>query len=83
MIAELAGDIAPLHPAALRQRAAAQYLGVSVEFLQGLPIQPLRIPGHGRRGKVVLLYLVRELDAWLAGEALGREPQIQDTRRTG
>jgi hypothetical protein len=74
--------IAPLPPAALRQRAAAAYLGVSVEFLQGLPVQPLRIRGHGRRGKVVVLYLVRELDAWLAIEAEGRERQIQ-TRRTG
>lgn len=74
--------VVAVRPAALRQRAAALYLGVSIEFLLTLPIQPLRIRGNGRKGKPVLLYLISELDAWLAHEAADREPQIQ-TRRTG
>ncbi len=73
--------IVQIAPAALRPKAAALYLGVGVEFLQSLPIQPVRVRGNGRRGKVMLLYVVSELDAWLATEAQSREPQMQHHRR--
>lgn len=49
----------------LRQRAAAEYLGVSVRyFQQHVTVMPKELPGRGK--KPVLVYQVAELDAWVA-----------------
>lgn len=51
-------------PAYLRQRDAAKYLGVSVRYFQlHVDVRPKELPGRGRRP--ILLYPVRELDAWV------------------
>lgn len=68
-----------VQPASLRPAAAAEYLDVSVTTLQGLPIQPVPIPGRGKRP--IWVYLVRELDAYLDQQAQKRT-MIQ-TRRAG
>jgi hypothetical protein len=64
-------------PASLRPKAAAKYLGVSVTTLQGLAIQPVPMPGRGKRP--IWVYLVRELDGYLERQA---EKRVRiETRR--
>jgi hypothetical protein len=58
---------------------AARYIGVGLTFLQSLPITPLRVRGNGPKGKPVVIYLVRDLDAWLDGQAARRDPTIRTT----
>jgi hypothetical protein len=70
------GVIGSLPPAALRPKDAARYLGLGVTFLGSLPIRPIRVRGTGKTGKAVILYLVRDLDAWLEGQAARRDPDI-------
>ena len=68
-----------LVPAGLRPAAAAQYLGVGVTFLASLPITPVRIRGNGTGRRPVVIYLRRDLDAWLEQEADRRDPEIRTT----
>lgn len=70
-------SIVAVRPRGLRPRNAARYLGVSLTFLQGLPITPVRIRGTGPKGKAIVLYLLEELDGWLDQEAAHREPEIR------
>jgi hypothetical protein len=69
--------VVSIPPAGLRPAEAAHYLGVGVTFLQGLPITPLRVRGNGPKGKPLVIYLRRDLDAWLEAEAAKREPGIK------
>jgi len=71
--------IVTIAPAGLRPQRAAQYLGVGLTFLQSLPITPLRVRGNGPKGKPVVIYLVRDLDAWLEQQAAQREIHIRTT----
>lgn len=68
-------------PAGLRPSAAAQYIGVGVTFLQSLPIAPVRVRGNGPKGKPVVIYLRRDLDAWLETQAAQRDPTIRTTHK--
>jgi hypothetical protein len=70
--------VAPIPPAALAPKDAAAYLSVGITFLRGLPITPLRIQGTGKGRREKLLYLVRDLDAWLEAEA-ARRPDVTRT----
>lgn len=72
-------EVVTMAPAGLRPHQAARYLGVGVTFLQGLPIRPLRVRGNGPKGKPVVIYLRRDLDAWLDEEAARRDPPIRTT----
>lgn len=72
-------EVVTITPAGLRPHQAARYLGVGVTFLQGLPIAPLRVRGNGLKGKPVVIYLRRDLDAWLDEQAARREPSIRTT----
>jgi hypothetical protein len=71
--------VVAITPAGLRPSQAALYLGVGVTFLQGLPIVPVRVRGNGPKGKPVVIYLVRDLDAWLDAQAAQRETEIRTT----
>jgi hypothetical protein len=71
--------IVTLPPAGLRPSQAAQYLGVGVTFLASLPITPIRVRGNGRGKRPVVIYLRRDLDAWLDAEAAQREPALRTT----
>ena len=68
-------EVVTIAPAGLRPNQAAQYLGIGVTFLQSLPT-PLRVRGNGPKGKPVVIYLVRDLDAWLEEQAARRDPEI-------
>ena len=68
-------------PAGLRPAAAARYLAVGLTFLQSLPIVPVRVRGNGPKGKPVVIYLVRDLDAWLDEQAAKRDPTIRTTHK--
>ena len=80
MTAELAA-VVTIAPAGLRPAAAARYLGIGLTFLHGLPIVPLRVRGNGPAGKPVVIYLVRDLDAWLEEQAARRDPTIHTTSK--
>jgi hypothetical protein len=67
-----ARHVAHLTPAALRPKDAAAYLSVGETFLRHLPIAPVRVPGTGKRGKEIVLYLVTDLNTWLAEQAARR-----------
>jgi hypothetical protein len=73
------GEVVTTAPAGLRPAQAARYLGVGVTFLSGLPITPLRVRGNGSKGKPVVIYRKRDLDAWLDEQATHREPSIRTT----
>lgn len=68
-------------PAGLRPVQAAQYLGVGVTFLQSLPIDPIRVRGNGTGKRPVVIYLRRDLDAWLEAQAAQRDPFIRTTSK--
>jgi hypothetical protein len=70
-------EVVTIAPAGLRPTQAARYIGVGVTFLLGLPITPLRVRGNGPKGKPVVIYLVRDLDAWLEEQAARRDPTIR------
>ncbi len=69
-------EIVSIAPAGLRPSQAAQYIGVGVTFLQGLPIVPVRVRGNGPKGKPIVIYLRRDLDSWLEAQAATREPTL-------
>ena len=68
-------------PAGLRPAEAARYLGVGLTFLSSLPITPIRVRGNGSGKRPVVIYLRRDLDAWLEQQAAEREPAIRTTHR--
>jgi hypothetical protein len=70
--------VVAIPPAALRPKAAARYLGMGETTLRILPIPPLRICPTGCK-KPIVLYLRRDLDAWLEDQAALREPTIRTT----
>jgi hypothetical protein len=72
--------VVAIPPAGLRPQQAALYLGVGETFLRGLPITPIRYRGNGRKGKPVVIYLRRDLDAWLEEQAARREREIHTKR---
>jgi hypothetical protein len=72
-------EVVSIAPAGLRPSMAARYVGVGLTFLQSLPITPLRVRGNGPKGKPVVIYLVRDLNAWLDEQATQREPTIRIT----
>jgi hypothetical protein len=74
-------EVVSIAPAALRPSQAAQYIGVGVTFLQTLPITPVRVRGNGPKGKPVVIYLRRDLDAWLEMQAAQRDPPIRTTHK--
>lgn len=78
---ETAQSLVALAPAGLRPPQAAAYIGVGVTFLQGLPITPVRVRGNGPKGKAVVIYLRRDLDAWLEAQAAQRDPAIRTTHK--
>jgi hypothetical protein len=48
----------------LRQKAAAEYLGVSIRyFRENVDVEPKQLPGRGKRP--LLVWSMRELDAWV------------------
>ena len=50
----------------LRQPEAAEYLGVSVRYLrQRTDVPVILLPGHGDKGRPLLRYRRRDLDAWI------------------
>jgi hypothetical protein len=69
-------EVVSIAPAGLRPSQAAAYIGVGVTFLQSLPITPVRVRGNGPKGKPIVIYLRRDLDAWLEVEAARRERNI-------
>jgi hypothetical protein len=73
--------VVTIAPAGLRPNQAARYLGMGLTFLSGLPITPIRVRGNGPKGKPVVIYLRRDLDAWLEEQAARREPSICTTQR--
>ncbi len=70
-------EVVTITPAGLRPNQAARYLGIGLTFLQSLPITPIRVRGNGPKGKPVVLYLRRELDAWLEDQAARRDADIR------
>lgn len=74
-------EVVTIAPAGLRPSAAAQYIGVGVTFLASLPITPLRVRGNGTGKRPVVIYLVRDLDAWLEEQAAKRDPTIRTTHK--
>ncbi len=75
------GEVVAITPAGLRPSQAAQYIGVGLTFLQSLPITPVRVRGNGPKGKPVVIYLVRDLNAWLDEHAARRDPTIRTTHK--
>jgi hypothetical protein len=73
--------VVAIAPAGLRPAQAAQYLGVGITFLASLPIIPLRVRGNGNGRRPVVIYLRRDLDAWLEEQAARREPTIRTTHK--
>ncbi len=48
----------------LRQKAAAEYLGVSVRyFREHVDVEPKQLPGRGKRP--LLVWSAKELDEWV------------------
>jgi hypothetical protein len=78
-VPERPGLMIALVPAGLRPAAAAQYLGVGGTFLASLPIAPVRIRGNGTGRRPIVIYLRRDLDAWLEQQAARRDPEIRTT----
>ena len=74
-------EVVTITPAGLRPNQAARYLGIGLTFLQSLPITPLRVRGNGPKGKPVVIYLRRDLDAWLEEQAAYRDPDIRTTSK--
>lgn len=52
---------------------------MGVTFLAGLPITPIRVCGTGTGKRPVVIYLRRDLDAWLDAQAAQRDPAIRTT----
>ena len=61
-------------PAGLRPVQAAQYLGVGVTFSPVSSSDPIRVRGNGTGKRPVVIYLRRDLDAWLEAQAAQRDP---------
>ena len=74
-------EVVTLTPAGLRPNQAARYIGVGLTFLQSLPIIPVRVRGNGTGKRPVVIYLVRDLDAWLDEQAAHRDPIIRTTHK--
>jgi hypothetical protein len=75
----VSNEVVGIAPAGLRPAQAALYLGLGLTFLQSLPIAPIRVRGNGTGKRPVVIYLRRDLDAWLEAQAAQRDPTIRTT----
>jgi hypothetical protein len=64
-------DLPPdISPAALRERDAARYLGITQSYLRGARFGRCNGPVYLRAGRAIL-YLKSDLDAWLMARRVG------------